>query len=378
MKSKPRLLLVYFTNLENQPRAYKQWLCLKDYFEIIEVSFGPSGRVKTFFEVKDLPKRSILLKCWWAINLLRGDYSTYLKRYSVAGYSTLEQMEFDLVIAHDMESCPLAFSLAGNTPVIIDLHEYLPEVCTEELYWRVFFQRPVTNSCKKYLPKAAGLLTVSEGLAEKYQQKFGVIPAVNYNSPPFVEQEPSSCVDEHIDLVHHGVAAHGRCIHVLFELLDKLDTRFTLHTYLVGKGEYYEKIRDIAISHPRVVWHEPIPLTAISRELNQYDIGITLLPSCNANHELTIGNKIFEFIQARLAVAAWPTKGIKSIVDKYNTGFCSEKDDVATMATRLNSLTVDELALYKSNSHTAAKELTAEKSMEVIVDMVRELVPDAF
>lgn len=376
MSIRPKLLLVSFTDLKNDPRPYKEWLCLHKYFEITELAYAPGGRADHFFEVHT-HRPSILEKFSWGAALLAGKYKPYLGRYSTPAFSHLNSIKFDLVIAHNIHTCPLAFALAKGAPVLIDLHEYLPGECEESFKWRLLFQRPVFNLCSYFLPRAAALLTPSEGVAKKYAQEFNVDSAVNYNAPPFVAQTPSS-VEGKIALVHHGIAAKERCTDKLLDLMDLLDDRFHLHLYMVGTDDFYCKIRDKALKRSNVSWHDPVPMPTIAKTLNAYDIGIAILPPCNSNHELTIGNKIFEFVQARLAIVAWPTEGISHILEKFGVGLCSPEASVESMAQVLNSLTPEDIMRFKKASDTAAGELTAEKSMQVIARTILDIAPQKF
>lgn len=376
MSARPKLLLVSFTDLTNDPRPYKEWLCLHKHFEITELAYASGGRSDHFFAVHN-NSPSIFKKIVWGSALLAGKYRPYLQRYSTSAFSYLHSIKFDMVIAHNINTCPLAFSLAKEAPVLIDLHEYLPGECEESFKWRLLFQRPVFNLCKYFLPRAAALLTPSEGVAKKYANEFKVDSAVNYNAPPFVSQGPSP-VEDRISLVHHGVAAKERCTDKLLDLMDHLEDRFHLHLYMVGTDDFYRRIRDRALKHPRISWHDPVPMPTLSRALNPYDIGIAILPPSNSNHELTIGNKIFEFIQARLAIVAWPTVGIKHLLEKYGVGICSEEASVESMAQIINSLAPKDIMQFKKASDVAARELTAEKSMQVIARTILDINPEKF
>jgi len=377
MSDKLRLLLIYFIELENRPRAYKQIHCLQDFFDITEVAFAPSGRSKHFFKVTNIPRESWTWrqKIHWIANMFCGNHKPYLKRYAVPEMVELKRQKFDLVIAHNIEPCPLAFELAASAPVIIDLHEYLPGV-SRTYKWRLFFRRAVHNLCAEYLPQAAAILTVSEGVADEYRKVFDVESIVNYNAPFFEDLSPSAVDEKRIEFVHHGVASPIRHTEQFFSLLDMLDDRFRLHFYLIGEGRYYESIKARAIAHPKIIWHDPVPMTQIAKTINQYDIGVSLLSFHILNHNLTISNKLFEFIQARLMVAIWPTASMNNIVHKYKVGIITDQPDVRQMADALNALTSSDIEEFKRNSHAAASVLTGEASMEAILKVIRGVLPE--
>ena len=89
-----------------------------------------------------------------------------------------------------------------------------------------------------------------------------------------------------------------------------------------------------------------------------------LLPSESFNNNLALPNKIFEFIQGRLAVAIWPSIEMKRIVDECQLGLVADDSTIDAMAEILNNLTVEDLNRFKQNSHKAAAIYNAENNAE--------------
>jgi hypothetical protein len=108
------------------------------------------------------------------------------------------------------------------------------------------------------------------------------------------------------------------------------------------------------------------------RATNNYDIGIYLLPPVNINQQFSLPNKLFEFIQARLAVAIGPSPGMARIVQDYGCGIVVDDFAPETLAAGLNGLTPTDIARFKRASDAAAKELCAEKNEPVIVGAIED------
>lgn len=372
--AKKNLLLLSFTPLLNDPRPYKHIEALKDFFEITELAYAPSREPMRFEKIETVPHASVFQKMLWLPHMLRGDIRPYISRYICPAEKQLAQQKFDLVLIEDIAPAPLAFRIAGNAPVIFDLQEYLPRQYDDNLRWKLLFQRGVYALCREYLPRGSAWLTVSELIAEEYQREFGISPVVTYNAPMFCNLDPSPVLPSRIRMVHHGSCAEGRSLETMFDLMNKLDERFELHLYLVGEGSYYESFKSQAQTYSNIVWHDPVAMTELSREINKYDIGLFMLPANTFNHDNTIANKLFEFIQARLLTAVWPTKGMKRIIDIYKTGFYTADFSVDEMARRLLELTGETIIACKNNSNTAANILTGERSMEKLRKMALPLV----
>ena len=75
-------------------------------------------------------------------------------------------------------------------------------------------------------------------------------------------------------------------------------------------------------------------------------------------------NKLFEYIQARIAVAIGPSPDMLCLVEKYKCGFVSEKFTLEAMINTLNQLTPNMINLMKDGSHKAADYLCWEKECE--------------
>jgi hypothetical protein len=114
-------------------------------------------------------------------------------------------------------------------------------------------------------------------------------------------------------------------------------------------------------------------MNVISEYINQFDIGLVIVPPVNTNYYYGLGNKFFEFIQARLMVAAGPLIEMKKIIDTFNLGIVTENFLPYTMAAQLNALTTVDIMRYKHNSNLAAYELSANNNAVILRNIVQSL-----
>ena len=112
----------------------------------------------------------------------------------------------------------------------------------------------------------------------------------------------------------------------------------------------------------------------ICRRLNQYDVGIYLLPPVNFNHEHALPNKFFEFIQARLAVAIGPSPEMARIVNEYSLGVIAASFEPKALAAALDQLTDESIRAYKLAAGRAARELNYEAAGRVLLHEIERLV----
>jgi hypothetical protein len=282
----------------------------------------------------------------------------------------------DLIISHDLMLLPLAFLIKTKTAkVMLDAREYYPRNFNDNWFWRMT-RRPVNERlCKTYLKMCDKTLTVSPGLAEEYRREFGVEAEVVMSLPDRQDLQPSLTQPGAIRLIHHGNATPSRKTELMLELMDYLDDRFTLDLMMVvTDAAYWNKIVKMADARKNVRIVHPVPMPKIVTTINQYDIGLFLVPPTNFNLEHTLPNKLFEFIQARLAVAIGPSVDMKAIVEKYECGIVSRDFSPQALAQELNKLDDEKIMALKQKSHQAALALNAEANGIRIREIVAGLM----
>jgi hypothetical protein len=115
-----------------------------------------------------------------------------------------------------------------------------------------------------------------------------------------------------------------------------------------------------------------VPSEEIVPFITRYDAGIFLIPPINFNYAHTLPNKLFDFIQARLAVVIGPTPEMVRVVNRYDIGIVSDAFTAESLAGALSTLTPEKVAHYKSQSAKAA----AIENAEVNRVLLRRIVND--
>jgi glycosyltransferase involved in cell wall biosynthesis len=295
---------------------------------------------------------------------------------------TLKHDTFDLIIANDVESLPLAFEAADQFTgkVIFDAHEYAPRHFEDKFMWRLFFQPLNIYLCKKYIPQTAAMITIGSGLANEYEKNFHVKPVIITNANHFHKLNPTPLQNSRIRLVHHGIATPSRKLELMIEMMDHLDDRFTLDMYLVTVGassktmHYTETLKGIAAKNSRVRILPPIKADEIAFKINEYDMGVFLIPPVNFNYANTLPNKLFDFIQARLAVVVGPTPEMAEIVNTYKIGVVSTDFTPKSLAEKLSPVTAEQLHAFKQNSTVAAEKLNAEENKKILIALLEKVL----
>lgn len=370
------ILVISFTDLKRDPRVHRQIEALRARHTVIAAGTGnPELPDVRFVECKRRP-RTFLRKMGEGVELLLRRYeSHYWGMDHVRELQRkLESIPFDVAIANDLETLPLALLLAGDRPVILDAHEYSPREVEDRLLWRIFKRGHANYLCETYLRRAARITTVADGIADEYQRVFGVKPIVVHNATSSTILVPRSTPIRPIRMIHHGHAMPTRQIEKMIDVMRGLDDRFELDLMLVPTfPRYLEKLKTKSGIDRRIRFLPPVSMEQLVPFSHGYDIGLYLLPPSSFNNFHALPNKFFEFIQARLAVAIGPSPEMARIVREFGCGIVADDFAPSSLARVLNQLTSPDIDRMKSGSDRAARVYTAENNaerMRRIVDSV--------
>jgi len=374
-----RILCISLSPLTRDARVLRQLDVLREFGEVTTVGYGDAPLGATdHIRVPD-DKLSLPQTPWGVARLAMHRFrSVELAAPGVAyARERLRGQSFDLVVANDARVLALAFAVADGAPVWADLHEWAPEERTHVLAWKLLVAPFMVHLCRAYLPRAAATTTVGEEIASLYDRDFGVRPEVMRNAAPFADLQPSTPTPGRIRLVHSGGAVPGRSLETMIDVVRALDDRFTLDLYLVSAadgGRYLSQLQERAGADPRIVFHDPVTPADLPRTLNAYDVGVFWIPPVHTNARLTLPNKLFDYVQARLAVAIGPTIEMVRVVEKFELGVVSRDFSVAQCAASLRDLTPDRVAEYKSNAHAAARALSFDHERDTARALLRRVL----
>jgi hypothetical protein len=302
-----------------------------------------------------------------------------LRRYKAAQsiyYSAFDTDELwnhtvnpDVLVVNDINAMPIVERYlkeidCPQTPIYLDLHEYGPEE-GGRLIDR-FFMNPFKRFlCERYLGRAQVVSSVSQGLVRAYKKLIGQEVHLVPNVPPYTELTAQPLKTGKIRLVHHGGFGPGRDLQGLIKAVQILGEKYELHFYLIGKERLINKLRREAEGVP-VFFHEPVSTDLIARAINQYDIGVYLLRGENFNNKYAMPNKLFEFIQARLAIVTSPNHEMKQFILKNEVGRVTAECNGTSLAQTIREMKPDTILNYKRNSNLAARENCSEKYHDLI------------
>ena len=375
----PHILCISLSPIERDARVLRQLSVLAEFGEVTTVGYGalPEGaahHLEVPANLPSLPQTVSGVATLAARQWQRAELAAPAIRFAL---NALAGQSFDLVVANEARTLALAHRVAQGAPVWADLHEWAPEERTHVLSWRLLVAPLMRHLCARYLPLCAATSAVAGSIAELYERDFGVRPAVVRNASRLQRLSPGVVHDDSIRLVHSGVAVHGRNLETMIDAVRRLDEHVTLDLYLLPAndgGAYLASLRARAEGCSRVRFRDPVAPGDLPATLNAYDVGVFVIPPTHTNARLTLPNKLFDFVQARLAVLVGPSIEMQRLVEQHGMGVIADGFEVDDVIRAVRSLTPDAVRTFKAASAAAARELSFETDAAVIRELVAPLL----
>lgn len=363
--SRPRLLILSFSNIAADARVLKQVALFADRYDVTTYGYGPRPHPGvTHLQLDDAHG----IRRWRRSDLiLRRFRHIYWNqpavREALVALNPLER--FDVILANDVDAIGLALKLDPVHGVHADIHEYAPRQNEELLIWRVFIAPFVRWMCRQFLPRAASMTTVGQGIADEYQRVYGLHAGVVTNAAPHA-QLTAEPVGSTIRLVHSGASIRNRRLETLVDAVIATTTPVSLDLYLMGNDpEYVSELRERAAASDRVRFPNAVPYQQLIARLNEYDVGIHVIAPTNFNNRWALPNKFFDYVQARLGLIIGPSAEMQRILDAHRLGAVADDFGTDALTRVLDSLTTEHVTAWKARSEAVARELSSETQVEV-------------
>lgn len=377
-----RVLVLSRTDITRDPRPMKQVRVLKDNFHVTTASFGPMPTgAHEHIELERLPPRKGFARIPGIFSLLEllHLYRLYeaLDARTQSPVQRLKGLEWDLIIAHDLQTLPIAARLTSRYGILVDMHEYAPEQDKPTLMGKLLTRPHYRWLCRARVRSAVAVTTVSQGIADEYARRFGIDATVVVNATPFHNLEPT-VVSDPLRLVHSGTAAPDRRLDVLIEGVLRTKSNVTLDLYLLDDfPEERVRLKRMAGGDSRIHFHAAVDYEVLVPTLNRYDLGLIDYPPTSFNIAWCLPNKFFDFIQARLGVVIGPSPEMSRYVSEFDLGAVAADFTFESLARTLDSITAMQVARWKNNSHENAERLAGEYQAEIWADIVTRLLRDS-
>jgi glycosyltransferase involved in cell wall biosynthesis len=304
------------------------------------------------------------------------------------GYAGREVLRYctrhpaDLYIVHNPQSLWVGVKLAKKGHrVAVDFEDwYSRDVPTNESAVSV----PLLVSLERELVgKAAFVITPSESMSRAIAEAYGCErPVVVYNSFPVSETrgraiESRDTSHQELSVVWFSqVAGKGRGLETLMDALREVRHKVAVRIVGTCSGDYASELLARAPSEcrERITFEPQVHPDALWPILASSDIGYSGELTEPLSRQLTITNKILQYLQAGLPSVASDTSGNREVADKAGAAVTLfAAGNARSLAAAINELGEDRKALAdrRNEAQKAAELFSWERSSDVLRDRVR-------
>ncbi|RYG42325.1 MAG: glycosyltransferase, partial [Chitinophagaceae bacterium] len=178
-------------------------------------------------------------------------------------------------------------------------------------------------------------------------------------------------------IIYQGAVNEGRCFESLIPAMRMVDRKLII----CGSGNFFEQAKQITTDHhltEKVIftgWLEPSELT--KRTSSAY-IGVNLLESTGLNHQLSLANRFFDYIQSGLPQVCSDFPAYREINDQYHCALLIADTSPPSIAYHINRLLRDQ-QLYddlKKNCMAAREHLHWGVEENKLLQFYRDIFDD--
>jgi glycosyltransferase involved in cell wall biosynthesis len=348
-----RAIVLSYSNLLKDSRVLRQikWLRDADY-EVDAVGLGKKPPLaEIFFEIAPPKLIFRLLIYLFAYPKLRSD----LILKSVIDSDLLASIKagmYDLVVINDLDFLALEGLFRGaevsGTRVILDLHEYFPDVGGSFIYKMLHgkYHRHLQSLITKR--NISTFITVSPDIAALYSKKLGKSFVSVENMPEplnATHQEPRKTTQNanegprSTQLVYHGNPGRGRGLYHLILAMRRVQGPTDLNLVLTGpkyKSDSLKIFSKLVGARSKVRFWPPVTPEEVPEFLSKFDLEVIFFPPPHTTSiNLSLPNKFFESLASGMGVVVGPNPTMSRIVKQFGCGLVLNDWTISGLAQQL-------------------------------------------
>ena len=258
-------------------------------------------------------------------------------------------------------------------PIVYDSHEYFTGV--GEIQSRPMVKYIWKTIEKNIFPHLNHVFTVNQSIADLYFKEYNILPKVIRNLPTSSKIEKIKSKSD-LGLPSHKwiIILQGAGINIdrgSEELLEAiaLDDQFFL--CVVGKGDVIDRLKNRSKKNDllnKVIFVNTLPYCEMMQYTLNADIGVSLDKDNNINHKLSLPNKIFDYIKAKVPILASDLIEVSNIISKYEVGYTISKITPNSILQGLNNLIkIKEESFHDESFDKAIYDLNWERESQILI-----------
>ena len=355
-----KILLVYRGRFASCPRPKRLYLQLrkKNIIDICSLDTNSLDGVTSFPIIKKTPSplRRLIKKIIMRLKI--GSLAEYVASANCELSIEKERVQrYDWIFIHDLSLLP--FFIEHKEKVIFDAREYYPRHFIPQNDWQQELLDVYDYYCSTLLSKFSRKVTVSQGIADEYKNKYNEDFKIfkSYPVQELIESEKKIDIDKsNINLIHHGGCLPNRSIEKLIEFGGKMGKGYHLYLMLVWLDEsYYKSVCKLASKFENVTILEPVDFQEIIPFISQFDIGIHFLEDIEGQHAVSLPNKFFEFVAAGLMLLVTGSQEMIKETRHHKLGLAYEGvSDLNKLEQDLKRVDRSQIEIFRRNTRKTA------------------------
>jgi len=279
----------------------------------------------------------------------------------------------DVYFSNDLDTLLPNFlvSKIKKKPLIYDSHELFTEV--PELINKKFVKSFWLYIEKKIFPRLNHVITVSEGFASFYHNKYKnsilVIRNVPFLNNDFLKKENSfkffNYKKDQINIIYQGALNKDRGIKLMIEMMEYLNANF----YLFGSGDIEEKLKkhmeQKGLSN-KIFFIGRIGFEKLQHITPKFDLGLSFEEDSCLSYRYSLPNKIFDYIHAGVPVLCSNLPDVSKFIKENNVGQVLNSRDPKKIALQAREIISKKETYYKHLSITKNKFYWEQEQEKVI------------
>jgi glycosyltransferase involved in cell wall biosynthesis len=187
---------------------------------------------------------------------------------------------------------------------------------------------------RRYIRRADAVMTVNDSIADVLATTYGISrPTVLPNIPDLPPPPPSDRLRRELAIpddgrtlvLYQGLFREGRGLLALIDAAREIDS---IRLAFIGEGPLEEEVlRQSGSLGDRAHVHTFVHPSDLPDFTVGADVGACLIEPITESLRLSLPNKLFEYLNARVPVLASPLPEIQRIVDAYDVGTLADPTD---------------------------------------------------
>jgi len=301
--------------------------------------------------------------------------------FNICAFFRLLFSRFDAVWSNDLDTLPACYLVKKikRKKIIFDSHEYFTGV--PELISRPKVQKLWKRIECRIVPKLPFMITVNDSIANLFINEYK-IPVIVVRNVPFYSDSISKKTRDELGLSNDKkiLIVQGRGINIdrgIEELVFAMKQIEGVLLLIIGGGDVMPMLKEIVQAEnlsDKVKIFPPMNRENLIQYTMAADIGLTLDKDTNINYRFSLPNKIFDYIQAGIAILSSNLVEVAKIVNKHKVGFVAKGPEPDKLAEAIKYMISDEGRLneWKKNASNISKELCWENESKELEIKLRE------